>query len=400
MVNRLINPFTLYVGSFGTALLCYLARWSRYYPPLDSSLVLFLIASFALSAWAAIQFIRADRSQRQAVAFPGADRSVGITIALYTLWIAEFIQAGGVPLYMILTGAEFNYRTFGIPTLHVFLVTFSSFYSACLFHHYLRTRSRSVLVIFLINMLSALLIFNRGMLLMNMATCLFVFLSTRRHAGQFSMRGLAIGAGATLTIAFLFGALGTIRISHQIHKHYSRTLVYGVGDPTPSFRQSVVPVEFFWSYLYITSPLANLQLNIDQPEPPVTTKRLIAWSVNEVLPDAVSKRVDGYFGANRVLPARIAPHLNAATVYAGSFAYGGWLTMGLMTAVLLFVPFAVRKWLGAESRYFVVGMSLLNTLFLFLIFDNMLSFTGFSFQLAYPMLFSYLERRHILPFGP
>jgi hypothetical protein len=44
-------------------------------------------------------------------------------------------------------------------------------------------------------------------------------------------------------------------------------------------------------------------------------------------------------------------------------------------------------------------MAMLNTLYLFLIFDNMLAFSGFSFQLFYPLLFSWMEQRRMRQAG-
>jgi hypothetical protein len=161
----------------------------------------------------------------------------------------------------------------------------------------------------------------------------------------------------------------------------------------------MIPSEFFWGYIYFTSPLANLQLTTQHPKPEISVTNLVQWGTNEVLPDAVSKRINAYCGLTKRQSPRIAPHLSASTVYAGSFTYGGWYGMGLMALVLLCFPFLYKRLLAAESRYYITGMAMLNTLYLFLIFDNMLAFSGFSFQLFYPLLFSWMEQRRMRQAG-
>lgn len=394
MGSRLINPYTLYVGSFGGALLLYTTNWSGFYPPLQTSLIVFLLISFFLSLVAARKFISGIDWTAQSFPVERIRRMLYISGLLYVLWTIEFVHAEGVPLYMILAGKPFNYRLFGVPTLHVFLVTFSSFYTSYLLHVFLGCRKRVILVLYLANLFAALLILNRGMFLMNLSTSLFIFIYSRKSLDRvFTLRKAPLFAVAFVCLSLLFGVLGTLRVSHAVRFFYERYLVYEVGDATPSFKNSFIPPEFFWGYIYFTSPLANLQLTTRGTSPEVSFRNFWLWGTNEILLDAFSKRINAHLNLTRRHSPRIASHLNASTVYAGSYMYGGWFTMGLMTLVLLFLPFLYRRALAAGSKYFVTGMAVLSTLYLFLIFDNMLAFSGFSFQLVYPVLLSWLEKR-------
>ena len=65
--------------------------------------------------------------------------------------------------------------------------------------------------------------------------------------------------------------------------------------------------------------------------------------------------MNAHCGLTKQQSAKIAPH-----------------RVGSMNAVLLGFPFLFRRLLKAENKYYVAGMALLNTLYLFLIFDNML----------------------------
>ncbi len=400
MDKRLINPYTLYVVSFGGALLLYPLNWSGYYPPLQASLIIFLLVSFLLSVVAAKKFIKGMDLNDQSLPTSGVRQIGWISGLLYALWIVEFVHAGGMPLYLMLAAKSFDYRTFGVPTLHVFLVTFSSFYVSYLFHVFLHSRKRIMLIFYLINLLPALLILNRGMLLMNLSTSLFIYLYSAKSIERlFSVRKLPLLAISLVSLSLLFGVLGTLRVSHVMKHFYVPSLVYEVGKATPSFRNSIIPSEFFWGYLYFTSPMANLQLTTTRNTPEISVNNLLQWGTNEVMLDAASKRINAYYGLSKRENARVAPHLNASTVYAGSFAYAGWYGMGLMNLVLLGLPFLFRRLLNAESKYYITGMALINTLYLFLIFDNMIAFSGFSFQLVYPLLFSWLDKPLMQQFG-
>src|SRR6185295_19859243 len=68
MGNRLINPYTIYVASFGGALLLYSLHWSTYYPPLQNSLIIFLLISFFAGWFAAKRFM--GRSNRDFTSIP------------------------------------------------------------------------------------------------------------------------------------------------------------------------------------------------------------------------------------------------------------------------------------------------------------------------------------------
>ncbi|MEJ0029481.1 MAG: hypothetical protein WDO15_03565 [Bacteroidota bacterium] len=108
---------------------------------------------------------------------------IGTTIFIYVLWIADFIYEGGVPLIKILFHLPYNYRLFGIPSLHVFIVTFSSFFTVYLFHLYLSKRTRLLLILYLVNLSAALLIYSRAMLFFNITGSVIVyFISMRKNS--------------------------------------------------------------------------------------------------------------------------------------------------------------------------------------------------------------------------
>jgi hypothetical protein len=170
----MVNPYILYCVGFFIAIILYALGWSDAYPPLSLSLSVFigctLIIHFALSQW----WIK-----KKTITFYKTSPAINpivITVFIYLLWIADFIYEGGIPVVKILTNQPYDYRLFGVPSLHVLTVTFSSFYILYLLHVYLSTRSKLILILYIINSFAAILIYSRSMLFFNLTGSFFLFL--------------------------------------------------------------------------------------------------------------------------------------------------------------------------------------------------------------------------------
>ena len=123
----MVNPYFCYAVAFAAALLTYLLGWSDLYPPLSLTLLFFILATVIIHVFLGIiisgkKIIIFKRIQTENHFAP-----LLVTIFLYVLWCSEFLYEGGVPLIKILLKQPYNYKMFGIPSLHVLIVTFSSF---------------------------------------------------------------------------------------------------------------------------------------------------------------------------------------------------------------------------------------------------------------------------------
>lgn len=381
----MINPYCCYVISFGFALLVYALGWSSLYPKLSASLILFIVVTCLLHAIAGRWWTRHHQVSYRSIR-PLYNPLV-VTGLIYLLWIIEFIYQG-IPLVKLLLHQPFNYRLFGVPSLHVFLVTFSSFYTLHLFRCYLNDRSRLILILYPVNLFAAILIYSRAMLFFNLTGSLFLWLFT---APRLSWRWLIGFSFAVIFLFYFFGVLGTIRDSAESHVRYDPSLFLDTGGATSEFRSSLVPKEFFWSYIYISSPLANLQTNLNSHIPQINTHQFLEMANNEWVPDALSKRIDHFEGWKRPDEATIPGPFNVSTVYSRSYSYLGWLGIMLTAALVLVVPVAYKWLLDLHSHFELEGMAILCTLFLFLVYDNTLRFTGLSFQLFYPLFCGWIQ---------
>jgi hypothetical protein len=387
----MINPYFCYALAFSASLLLYQLSWSGLYPKLTPALITFLLLTICLHLLLGVTFMAKRLTTFNPVYTRFESAPIAITLFLYCLWTSEFFYEGGIPFVKIVLNQPYDYKVFGIPTLHVFIVTFSSFYTVFLFHLYLSKRSTLLLVLWVINLFAAILIYNRGMFLFNLSASAFLLLAAEGKHISFMKIGWA--AGAALGVLFLFGVLGSLRVSNESRMAYTNEDFLNTGHATKSFRESHMPKEFFWTYIYITSPVANLQTNIAAENAPPTLSSFIRWMNNEVFFDFISKRVNFYFSETLPDEKRIYGPFNASTIYSRSFSYLGWSGLLLMAIIILLIPLAYLKILPVSSPFFLTGLVTLNTIFLFMVFENTVRFTGFSFQMVYPVLLHFLAHR-------
>jgi hypothetical protein len=206
-----------------------------------------------------------------------------------------------------------------------------------------------------------------------------------------SKKGLVFMLAGMIVLIYLFGMMGTLRVSREAKVKYDNQLFLKIGEATPDFRESIVPNEFFWTYVYISSPLANLQENIRLAEPVIGFDRFIELINSELLFDFVSKRTKRMFNLEDPSDARIPGPFNVTTVYSKSFSYLGWFGIAIIALTVLCLPWLYQRLLPSTSPYFHTGMAILCTMFLFMAYDNTIKFLKSSF------LYEILIRFPVLP---
>jgi hypothetical protein len=387
-VAMALSPYPYYIAGFLAGLLVYLLGWSSIYPTLSAALLIFLFTSMILhlaAHWFWVKKFPFSFKKVKPVFHP-----VVMTVFIYLLWAIEFIYEGGIPLLLILSGKSYDYRLFGVPSLHVVVVTLSSFYTVFLFHVFVSYRQKWVLVLYLVNLAAAVLIYSRAMLFFNLAASFFIYLAS---PDKIQWKKVSLLIPAIIVLFYVFGVLGNLRVSFEAGEKYNSTLFLNTGQATGSFRQSVVPNEFFWSYIYISSPLANLQHNIRSSEPPpFTGRQLFGYVNNEILFDFISKRVNRVTGFAPAQEQRIPGPFNVTTIYSRSYSYLGWAGIFITALIVLALPFLYSLLLSPSNPYLATGLAILCTMFLFMVYDNTLRFTGLAFQLVYPIVFPVVEK--------
>ena len=145
-----------------------------------------------------------------------------------------------------------------------------------------------------------------------------------------------------------------------------------------------------WAYVYSTSPLANLQNNLNESKS--VDFNIKSFLFNELTPDFISKRLTNLLNVDESKTSLIRSFLTVGTMYSKSYTTMGWLGMILMYIASIGGVFCYIFLLKRDSNYYVTGIALSCTFVLFSSFSNMIRFSGLSFQLIYPLLFMYIKR--------
>lgn len=382
-----VNPFFIYILGFSLALIVYQLNWSYMYPDLSFSLICFLIATFIISGAMGVYI-----HQKGILQFHNYNNKLNVNFwvsAITIGYILNFAYAGRIPLFAIVNNdPDVNYFEFGIPTFYVIVATFTSFFTVYLFKCYVVEKKKKYLFLCIYLLMFPLLVFNRGAILINLSSIFFVYLfSYKKNKIKIYLWLVAI----VFAILMGFGILGNIRTSNQMGKDGSSDLnevMLNLGEAKPGFVNSSIPKEYFWSYLYIASPLANLENNIDHKEVNYSFSNFLQYLNGELNFDFISKRISAIFGIEKPDNILIAPWLTVCTVYSTSYSYFGWWGMSITFLFLMTVVFLYLLIIKPNNPYFSTSVAILCTFLLFCIFDNMFFFSGLSFQLVYPVLLS------------
>jgi hypothetical protein len=361
------NPFIVYVATFATALAIYQLGWTDIYPPLSVDTLFFFGATFfsaLLLATFVSPAIRAIDQYR-----PGLlPRYFGIFIG--ATFLAEVALSGGVPLMQVLGGAKFSLLETTANHLHLFV--FWTVYSTIRFADFVYSRRVIYLLEASLPVMFFVLFLYRGPAIICLLSWVFVFVI--RHGG-FKLKHLVLLFGAGMLALLVNGLLGNVR---SPGKETS-------GSPSAAFRSSGVPQAFFWSYLYATVPIANLQLSVDQLKAPQGTVE--EFLASELLPDTISKRIlpmlnlhitsgDGNLMSRDQLYSwdkpQVAPNLNTSSIFGRAYGFFGWVGPTIMFVFLsAFIIFYLV--LISKSPYAVPSLALLNTLIVLCLINNMVA---------------------------
>ena len=375
MIKKILyNPNFVYILAFIVPFIFYSFEWSTLYPRLGLPLFLFYLFTFlvCMAEGLLIQFCRPFHYKP----IKEARGNIIVMLAIYLFYGAEVLYSGTLPIYALLQG-DFNYAedAFGLPVIHTFLVSFNTFYAIFLFHQYVSTRRGRLLWFFLLVLLPFILLVYRSSILNVLLGALIVFLF---HKAVIPFKLILKTIAGVLLVFFLFGFLGNLRSGNGDATYIPRS-----SGATEEFLDSRIPKEFYWSYLYVASPVANLQNNINLVKSPEGNYKDLV--MNEFLPAFVTKFI--------VQPEakkfhQINPFLNVGTIYVYSFSYLRWPGMILMFFYFLILFNGYYLLIRKSDTYKVTGMAILFNMIIFANFHNTISYSASSLQLIYPVLFS------------
>lgn len=372
-----VAPMVGYVVAFIAALVTYSVGWSAAYPPLSWQLLAFIGATCAACLCIALPSLMLRARARAPSASWWTARKMRCTVAvIYVLTALECLHAGGIPLVQLLTGADYDYREFGIPTLHVVLFGVYNFLAVHFFALFLRGGDRRFFRACIGLLLLNLLIVNRGAVVQSLLAVAVLFVVRRRvNLRTAALLLVSLGAGI-----YLFGAVGDSRmVAMGLDPDQSITVI---GDATDRYPAATLGSGPFWVYLYSSSPLANWQLNISMGG--AANAPWGTFLALEVLPDFVAKRLvpEEVF---ELSPHLIVDALTVTTAYGRAYFLWGWVGSAVVFCLLL-AYYAAARWIFRGSEYFDSALATMTAGAALMAYYNMLTFAGFVGPLAIAVL--------------
>lgn len=383
------NPFYVYIVSFLLVFLFYSLKWSNAYPDLSYDLILFFVVTFIIAF--IIGFL--CRKGLKIIFTPINKLRYPMFITSFVLFVffIEFLQFGGIPLIMAFTNISFVTKEFtGIPTVHTIVSTFASFYSIYLYNYYLGTKRKKILFYIFLMFLPHVLSVNRGPIVITLSGFFLMYLIKR---GSFSVKSIIWTSVGILLFLFVFGLVGNLRSSASRNDSSFLLKLTGANE---RLEKSIIPKEYYWTYLYAASPIGNFQNAINITEPNPSFMEFTGMFITEIIPDFIARRFISFFdieiSPKNYLVIRV---INTGTVYAESYLSIGWIGPGILFIYSIISVFLFLLLVPRRSSFFLSGWCILLTIFLFNTFNNMWRESALSFQLIYPVIFSSLEKYKI-----
>jgi len=387
MIRILRNPFYIYPASFLLVFVIYCLGWSTLFPSLSFSVITFFLFTFAISI-----FIGFSVDTLRLIAYRPIDRNtISIKRFIFLIYLGygiEFLVFREIPLLTLINGGGgIGYAEFGIKVFHVVLATFNSFYLVYLFHLYLSKKKKSLLFYYLMCYIPPILIVNRGMIIIGALTCFFVFLLSLKKNISFK-KFILIGV-LSLVILYAFGYFGNLRSANSDPDYIPKE-----SAVTDSFLESNIPKEYYWTYLYLGSPLANFQNNVNITDE--VDYNIVKLIVMECFPEIISKRLAVVFGYEREGHHQLRKWLTVGTVYSKAYSYAKWLGPIVLFIYGILVMIISLVLVPKSSAYHITAIAIVSTLVFMNTFDNMFTFSGISLQLFYVVLFSLFEGKRFV----
>lgn len=317
-------------------LLLYSLGWSEFCIPLDPKLLGFLLFSVIVS----ILLFLLSKSNKNIYEMPPKKYKIVVFIILL-LYIINFIYAGYIPFVGILL-KKANYVEFpGIPMLYAMLVPFSLFYFFYLMYYFFMFRKVKYLKYAGLIFIFFLLIFSRNCLIVSAFGTLVIWLLVLKHKKKihFTPKNIVFLFLGSIILMYLFGCLGNVRSGYGWNdSSYIEKL--GLFTKYPNW----LPKQFMWGYIYIVSPLANLNYNVVNNCTNHDVMRFIFTFVPEFIIKRVSPEQIVYSLQDTML---IRTYFNAQTTYVESFyclgILGCYITFGVFVFITNFFNYVMKK---------------------------------------------------------
>lgn len=380
----MLNFFYMYGVMWSVILALYQFGWSDLCIPLDAGVVFFIIFQMAVSIFLGVIFRKYFKFYKIDI---NPHKKKTTTVLLVLFFILNIIYERYIPLLSVLRGNSMYASSFaGIPILYVLVSGFAIMYAFYLMYLFICFKEKSILIEFLIILMWFVLLFQRQNIFVIASGSLWLLVASVDFK-KISLKKKIILAVLVIIVAFvalyIFGIIGNVRYGMWDSRDASMiSTLAKINNKWPSWLSK----SYAWAYMYIVSPLANLQYNVTVGE---QFNAGFADFINEILPNYITNKLGLDLNVGTKL---IVSSFTASTAFAKMYrimGYGGIYSFFLLEILLLVIEITYVKRL---QKYFVPLCVGWGYFLLMNFFDNSMSYPITSFTIVYPLLLLFLSK--------
>lgn len=268
----------------------------------------------------------------------------------------------------------------GIPVAHVI---FYSFILVSVLYANLYSSIRSLVICLIVaSIISSLLLSRQLLMVCFVMTMISIFIRYNVNYKKFFRLFLSL-----LIVIYLFGLLGNYR--QELSGDFFEGYIVSIGGANESGEK--LGSVFYWTWLYISSPVYNLIYNINNYyDFGVNCESFVFYTScveNYISSVLVPNTFVKYIGLPDFKIDLIMEHLNVGTAFSKSARIFGIL--GVFFQVMLQGIFFYLGWLLTPSKLKTAFIVYFSTLSFFMVFDNLFTHGEFFFVLVIIFLTRY-----------
>ena len=292
--------------------------------------------------------------------------------------------------YLPVLDQSHDYREFGIPVIDPLFNSLSIFFSVFFFQSFLENKKRRFLIYVFIILIIQILLFRRSTIVWIMTSSTFIFFLYKR---KISILIIVAGIICIPLLSYCFGLYGNKR------SNLTKSMVMNDLGASNAYMNSGINYNHYMTYLYVSSPLANLQKNIDEGKGFFNNGEIKDFFFYSLMPVSLTIRLEKTLNLTPPGCDLIKPNLIVGSFFMVSFCTMGWPGMIIMLLYLfifiVFCLFLINRW----DTFSITTYSILSTAVCLLTFSNFLNRLDVILMLfIYPVIFHFLYiRSNIVP---
>jgi hypothetical protein len=318
----IVNPFYLYVIAFSLSIIVYLFGWSSLFPKLSFELIVFFAVTFILFLITGYLYFKKKQPISRKL-IPGPYLNDIVFSLIIVLCCINVIYMGYLPVF----DRSHNYREFGMPVIDPLFNSLSIFFSVFLFHSILKNRKKRFVFYYVIILIIQALIFRRSAIIWIIISSIFLYIIYKR---EISLLLILTGVICLPLLSYCFGLYGNAR------SNLTKSFVIEDLGASETFRKTGASYNHYMTYLYVSSPLANLQENIDKRDQKLRHGALKEFIFYCLIPESFTIRLQKKFNLAPPSCYLISPNLIVGSFFMVGFYTMGWMGMAIMSVYLLF----------------------------------------------------------------